>query len=34
MSKWTDLANEKTTREQILLCFDANEDPDWKTMFD
>ena len=28
------LANEKTTREQILLCFDANEDPDWKTMFD
>lgn len=28
------LANEKTTREQILLCFDANEDPEWKTMFD
>ena len=28
------LADEKTTREQILMCFDASENPDWKTMFD
>lgn len=28
------LANEKTTRAQILMCFDANEDPDWQTQFD
>lgn len=28
------LAVEKTTKEQILLCFDANEDENWKTQFD
>ena len=28
------LAVEKTTREQILMCFDAYEDPDWRAMFD
>lgn len=28
------LASEKTTREQILMCFDANEDANWVTKFD
>lgn len=28
------LAVEKTTAEQILLCFDAYEDQNWKTLFD
>ena len=28
------LAVEKTTKDQILMCFDAYEDPDWRTMFD
>ena len=28
------LAVEKTTREQILMCFDAYENPDWRAMFD
>ena len=31
----SDLANEKTTAEQILMCFDANDaKEDWKTQFD
>ena len=29
-----ELAIEKTTKEQILMCFDAYEDEDWKTKFD
>lgn len=29
-----DLANEKTTREQILMCFDAHGNPDFQTLFD
>lgn len=28
------LANEKTTKEQILMCFEAHESENWKTMFD
>lgn len=28
------LACEKTTKEQILMCFDAYEDPCFKTLFD
>ena len=28
------LAEEKTTREQILMCFDAYEAPQWTTLFD
>ncbi len=28
------LADEKTTAEQILLCFDANDADHWKTQFD
>ncbi len=28
------LAVEKNTREQILMCFDANESPDWVVPFD
>lgn len=28
------IAVEKTTREQILMCFDAAEDPFWRTRFD
>lgn len=28
------LANEKTTKEQILMCFEANENENWQTMFD
>lgn len=27
-------ANEKNTKEQILMCFDANESDNWKTLFD
>ena len=29
-----DLASEKTTREQILMCFDAAENPSLPTLFD
>lgn len=29
-----DLAEEKTTKEQILMCFEANETPDWVTQFE
>lgn len=28
------LANEKCTKAQILMCFDAGEDPNWQTVFD
>lgn len=28
------LAEEKVTREQLLLCFAAHADPDWVTQFD
>ena len=28
------LAEEKTTQEQIQMCFDAARDPDWKVQFD
>ena len=28
------LANEKTTKEQILMCFDAYEAKHWKVLFD
>ena len=28
------LAGEKTSREQILMCFDANESNHWETKFD
>lgn len=28
------LANEKVTKEQILMCFEANNDSNWKTLFD
>lgn len=28
------LAGEKTSREQILMCFDANESEHWETKFD
>lgn len=28
------LANEKCTKEQILMCFDANGDQNWQTVFD
>ena len=28
------LAEEKTTKEQILMCFEANETPDWVTQFE
>lgn len=28
------LAAEKCTRKQILMCFEANEDPAWETVFD
>ena len=28
------LANEKTTKEQILMCFEAHESENWHTMFD
>lgn len=28
------LANEKCTKAQILMCFDANENPNWQTVFD
>lgn len=30
----TELAVEKTTKEQILMCFDAYEDENWTTIFD
>lgn len=29
-----DLAEEKTTKEQIALCFQAKADPDWQVVFD
>lgn len=28
------LANEKCTKAQILMCFDANENQNWQTVFD
>lgn len=28
------LANEKTTAEQILMCFEANGQENWKTILD
>ena len=28
------LANEKCTKAQILMCFDANENKNWQTRFD
>lgn len=29
-----ELAEEKTTKDQIALCFKANADPDWQVLFD
>lgn len=29
-----DFANEKNTKEQVLLCFEANESENWETKFD
>lgn len=27
-------SNKKMTKEQILMCFEANENENWQTMFD
>lgn len=29
-----EFADEKNTKEQVLMCFEANEAEDWKTLFD
>ncbi|MEO1770308.1 NUDIX hydrolase N-terminal domain-containing protein [Candidatus Enterococcus ferrettii] len=34
LSDLPELAEEKTTKEQITLCFEANADPNWQVVFD